>query len=193
MTDDQFESAVAQAIKDGNSAAASAAHSRAEEDSGVTIEPYVPAAPVRQSVEDTQRAPEAAMPKPYVPSGAERPQLQRRIPRAEDMPPVARAQMEQPRGEEPRNARALFRRLASNVGLNLGTEPEPEVSHERVQPQFDDAAARSAIEAASPRPAAPRHHPAEGAVGQLDAHGRAPARQPQKDQLEIPAFLKRHG
>src|SRR5690606_17451716 len=34
MTDDQFESAVAQAIKDGNSAAASAAHARAEEDSG---------------------------------------------------------------------------------------------------------------------------------------------------------------
>src|SRR5690606_3917926 len=44
MTDDQFESAVAQAIRDGNSATAAAAQARAEEDSGVTIEPYVPAA-----------------------------------------------------------------------------------------------------------------------------------------------------
>ncbi|WP_417582674.1 cell division protein FtsZ [Pelagibacterium sp.] len=193
MSDDQFEAAVAQAIKDGNSAAAAAATAaRQAEDSGVTIEPYTPAATVRQPVEEAQRAPEAAMPKPYVPSGAERPQLQRRIPRAEDMPAVARQQMEQPRSEEPRNARALFRRLASNVGLSLGGEAEPQVAGERVQPQFDDAAARSAIEAAPSRPAAPRPQ-AEGAAGQLDAHGRAPARAPQKEQLEIPAFLKRHG
>jgi cell division protein FtsZ len=193
MSDDQFEAAVAQAIKDGNSAAAAAATAaRQTEDSGVTIEPYTPAAPVRQPVEEAQRAPDAAMPKPYVPSGAERPQLQRRIPRGEDMPPVARQQMEQPRSEEPRNARALFRRLASNVGLSLGGEAEPQSHGERMQPQFDDAGARSAIEGAAPRPAAPRPQ-TEGAVGQLDAHGRAPARAPQKEQLEIPAFLKRHG
>lgn len=188
MSDDQFEAAVAHAIKGQPAAAAQAP---AAEDNGVTIEPYVPAAPERQSVEEAPRAPEAAMPRPYVPSGAERPQLQRRIPRAEDLPPVARAQMEQPKAEEPRNARALFRRLASNVGLNLGNEPE--AHQERVPPQFDDAAARSAIEAAAPRAAAPRQHPVEGAAGQLDAHGRAPARAPQKEQLEIPAFLKRHG
>jgi cell division protein FtsZ len=193
MSDDQFEAAVAQAIKDGNSAAAAAATAaRQGEDSGVTIEPYTPTAAVRQPVEEAQRAPDAAMPKPYVPSGAERPQLQRRIPRAEDMPAVARQQMDQPKGEEPRNARALFRRLASNVGLSLGGEAEPQAQGERVQPQFDDAAARSAIEAAPPRPAAPRPQ-ADGAAGQLDAHGRAPARAPQKEQLEIPAFLKRHG
>ncbi|WMT89888.1 cell division protein FtsZ [Pelagibacterium sp. H642] len=189
MSDDQFEAAVAQAIKTGNPAPAA---QQPVEDSGVTIEPYTPAAPVRQPVEETQRAPEAAMPRPYVPSGAERPQLQRRVVRPDDLPPVARAQMEQPRSEEPRNARALFRRLASNVGLNLGGEAEPQAEPERVQPQFDDAAARSAIEAASPRPAAPRPQ-AEGAAGHLDAHGRAPARAPQKEQLEIPAFLKRHG
>ena len=191
MGDDQFEAAVAQAIKTGNSQAAAAAQQQAE-DSGVTIEPYTPAAPVRQPMEETQRAPEAAMPRPYVPSGAERPQLQRRVVRPEDMPAVARAQMEQPRSEEPRNARALFRRLASNVGLNLGGEAENQPEPERMQPQFDDAAARSAIEAASPRPAAPRPQ-TEGAAGHLDAHGRAPARAPQKEQLEIPAFLKRHG
>jgi cell division protein FtsZ len=132
------------------------------------------------------------MPRPYVPSGAERPQLQRRVVRPDDLPPVARAQMEQPRTDEPRNARALFRRLASNVGLNLGGEADAQPEPERVQPQFDDAAARSAIEAAPSRPA-PRQQQPEGAAGHLDAHGRAPARAPQKEQLEIPAFLKRHG
>ncbi|HWJ88423.1 MAG TPA: cell division protein FtsZ [Pelagibacterium sp.] len=193
MDDDQFEAAVAQAIRNGNAATEAAAATYAsDETDGVTIEPYVPAAAVRQSVEENQRAPETAMPKPYVPSGAERPQLQRRIPRAEDLPPVARAQLEPQRTDEPRNARALFRRLASNVGLNLGAEPEPQAD-DRVQPQFDDAAARSAIEAASPRAAAPRPQ-AEGAAGHFDQHGRAaPARAPQKEQLEIPAFLKRHG
>ncbi|WP_332716421.1 cell division protein FtsZ [Pelagibacterium mangrovi] len=191
MGDDQFEAAVAQAIKSNNSAAADAMAQQAP-DNGVTIEPYTPAAHARQAVEETQRAPEAAMPRPYVPSGAERPQLQRRAVRPDDLPPVARAQMEQPRGDEPRNARALFRRLASNVGLNLGGEADTQPEPQRVQPQFDDAAARSAIEAAPSRQA-PRQQQPEGAAGHLDAHGRAPARAPQKEQLEIPAFLKRHG
>ncbi|SDG51468.1 cell division protein FtsZ [Pelagibacterium luteolum] len=188
MSDDQFEAAVASAIKQGHGAPANPS---ARQDDGVTIEPYVPAA-ARQQVEETQRAPEAAMPKPYVPTSAERPQIQRRMPRQEELPNVARQQMvpQQVKGEEPRNARALFRRLASNVGLNIGGEAEPQ--RERVQPEFDDAAARSAIEAAPPRPQAPRA-PVEGATGQLDAQGRAPVRAPQKEQLEIPAFLKRHG
>jgi cell division protein FtsZ len=189
MSDDQFEAAVAQAIQHEKDTKAFSEDR--DEDSGVTIEPYVPSTPVQHVIDDAPRAQDAPAPKPYVPSGAERPALQRRIPRAEDMPAVARQQMEQPRSEEPRNARALFRRLASNVGLNLGADAEPEPDH-RVQPDFDDAAARSAIEAAAPRPAAPRAP--EGTAGQLDAHGRAPSVRPQaKEQLEIPAFLKRHG
>ncbi|WP_196257763.1 cell division protein FtsZ [Pelagibacterium limicola] len=189
MSDDQFEAAVAQAIKSEQDTQAFAADR--DEDAGVTIEPYVPATPAPQHVEEAPRAQDMPAPKPYVPSGAERPVLQRRVPRAEDMPQIARQQMEQPRNEEPRNARALFRRLASNVGLNLGAEAEPAVE-QRVQPDFDDAAARSAIEAAAPRPA-PSRAP-EGAAGQLDAHGRSPSVRPQpKEQLEIPAFLKRHG
>ena len=189
MEDDQFEAAVAQAIRDGHGQPSASAPA---EDSGVTIEPYAPSAPARQPLDEAPRAPEAEMPKPYVPTGAERPQPQRRIPRPEEMPAVARAQMEQPKSEEPRNARALFRRLASNVGLNLGNESEPQP--ERMAPQFDDAAARNAIEAAPARAAAPAPRaPAEGATGQLDSHGRVAARPAAKEQLEIPAFLKRHG
>jgi cell division protein FtsZ len=33
----------------------------------------------------------------------------------------------------------------------------------------------------------------EGARGNLDQHGRQPAPAPQKDSLEIPAFLRKHG
>jgi len=33
----------------------------------------------------------------------------------------------------------------------------------------------------------------EGARGALDPHGRQPAPAPQKDHLEIPAFLRKHG
>ncbi|RDE09177.1 cell division protein FtsZ [Pelagibacterium lacus] len=192
MDDDQFEAAVAQAIHDGHHASAAAAKPVMQDD-GVTIEPYVPSAPVRQPVEETQRAPETAMPKPYVPTSAERPQLQRRMPRQDELPGVVRQQMQPQKVEEPRNARALFRRLASNVGLNLGQDAEPEMQRERIQPEFDDAAARSAIEAAAPARAAAPRPAAEGASGQLDAHGRAAPRPAQKDQLEIPAFLKRHG
>ncbi|WP_404403100.1 cell division protein FtsZ [Pelagibacterium halotolerans] len=188
MSDEQFEAAVASAIREGRAAP----KVQAGEDSGVTIEPYVPSAPAPQPVEEAPRAPEAEAPKPYVPSGAERPALQRRMPRADEMPAVARQQMEQPKAEEPRNARALFRRLASNVGLNLGGDGEHEHEIDRRQSEFDDAAARSAIEAAPSRPAAPRH--TEGASGQADAHGRQnPARPAASEQLEIPAFLRRHG
>ncbi|MCD7060120.1 cell division protein FtsZ [Pelagibacterium xiamenense] len=189
MSDEQFEAAVASAIREGRAAP----KMQAEDDSGVTIEPYVPSAPAPQhAVDETPRAAEAEAPRPYVPSGAERPAPQRRMPRAEEMPNVARRQMEQPKTEEPRNARALFRRLASNVGLNLGGDGEHEHEMDRRQPEFDDAAARSAIEAAPSRPAAPRH--TEGATGQADAHGRQPASRPAaSEQLEIPAFLRRHG
>lgn len=188
MSDEQFEAAVASAIRDGRAAP----KMQADEDSGVTIKPYVPSAPPPQSLEETARAPEAEAPKPYVPSGAERPALQRRMPRAEEMPGVARRQMEPEKAEEPRNARALFRRLASNVGLNLGGDGEQEHEMDRRQPEFDDAAARSAIEAGPSRPVAPRRP--EGAAGQTDAQGRAPAPKPAaSEQLEIPAFLRRHG
>ncbi|WP_127142913.1 cell division protein FtsZ [Pelagibacterium montanilacus] len=193
MTDDQFEAAVAQAIRTEDGAPRQA-QAPVHEDDGVVVEPFVPAANGPQPVEEAHRAREAEMPRPYVPSGAERPVLQRRVPRQEELPQVARTQLAQERHpDEPRNARALFRKLASNVGLNLGHDQEHAPEPRREQPNFDDAAARSAIEASPARAPRPR---TEGAAGQLDAQGRAPqqaVRAPAKEQLEIPAFLKRHG
>ncbi|HUH76185.1 MAG TPA: cell division protein FtsZ, partial [Devosia sp.] len=92
--------------------------------------------------------------------------------------------------EEPRNARALFKRLASNVGLNLG-HSQPVEAPEPMRSSADDAAARSAIEAGGARVA--RSSAVEGARGSLDAHGRQPNSPPPKESLEIPAFLRKHG
>jgi cell division protein FtsZ len=85
----------------------------------------------------------------------------------------------------------LFKRLASNVGLNLG-QPQPAGKDETPYSSADDAAARSAIEAGGARTSrvAPQ---VEGARGNLDAQGRQPAAAPAKDSLEIPAFLRKHG
>ncbi|MFD1251447.1 MULTISPECIES: cell division protein FtsZ [Devosia] len=163
------------------------------EDDGVFVEPYTPAAEIHHEPEEVQMVEEQPIPSVYVPSHAARPEGQRRMPRTEELPAVARrTQDAQERHEaEPRNARALFKRLASNVGLNLGqqaaeTRQEPRTS------TADDAAARSAIEAGGAR--ASRVPPAsEGARGTLDNQGRQPAQPQQKDHLEIPAFLRKHG
>ncbi len=115
------------------------------------------------------------------------------MPRTEELPAVARRTQEaQERHDaEPRNARALFKRLASNVGLNLGAQ-QAEPRAEPRSEMADDAAARSAIEAGVARTS--RVAPAsEGARGQLDNQGRAPAAPAPKEHLEIPAFLRKHG
>src|SRR5690606_19500868 len=133
------------------------------------------------------------IPSVYVPSHAARPDGQRRMPRTEELPIVARRSQEtQERPDsEPRNARALFKRLASNVGLNIG-QPAPDAPFEPPRSVADDAAARSAIEAGGARTA--RVPPAsEGARGALDNQGRGQPAPMQKDHLEIPAFLRKHG
>jgi cell division protein FtsZ len=184
----QVEAAVAEAF-----ATHAPAPSYAQEDDGILVEPYVPAA---ESVAEPEEAPvlqEQPIPSVYVPSHAARPDGQRRMPRTDELPVVARrTQDAQERQDaEPRNARALFKRLASNVGLNLGQQQE-EVRAEPRQAPADDYAARNAIEAggarASRAPAA-----SEGARGQLDAQGRQPAAPAQKEHLEIPSFLRKHG
>jgi cell division protein FtsZ len=165
----------------------------AQEDDGVFVEPYIPAAVALTETDEPTMADDSPVPSVYVPSHAARPEGQRRMPRTEELPIVARrSQEQQERHEaEPRNARALFKRLASNVGLNLG-QPQPAAKDETSYSSADDAAARSAIEAGGAR--ASRVAPAvEGARGNLDAQGRQPAAPPQKDSLEIPAFLRKHG
>lgn len=137
-------------------------------DDGITVEPYIPSAQTG-TLEDTPRLIDAPMPSAYVPSSAERPDGQRRMPRTEELPLVARRPVDPERAEEPRNARALFRKLASNVGLGLRQNSEvarPSAS--------EDHAAQSAIEAGHSRPVA--------RDTEID-----------KEQIEIPAFLRKHG
>ena len=162
------------------------------EDDGVTVEPYIPAAS-HQHFDDHVRVDDIPVPSAYVPSHAVRPDGQRRMPRTEELPAVARRTLDA--GErhetEPRNARALFKRLASNVGLNLRPEQEAE-RDETAYTASDDAAARTAIEAGGARVSRGSGVP-EGAQGALDPHGRPVAQQAPKERLEIPAFLRKHG
>ncbi len=163
------------------------------EDDGITVEPYVPSASHEQ-FDDHIRVDDVPVPSVYVPSHAERPDGQRRMPRTEEMPAVARRSLDgaDRQEAEPRNARALFKRLASNVGRNLRQQQDEEEVRPGLWRGYDAGDARSAIEAGGARVSRGAGAP-EGAQGQLDAQGRAPATQPSKERLEIPAFLRKHG
>lgn len=187
----EFESQVEQAVAEAISYA-EPTYQDYQEDDGITVEPYIPQA-THTHLEEAPRLIEAPIPSAYVPSSAERPDGQRRMPRTEELPAVARRSLnEQEKQEtEPRNARALFKRLASNVGISLKSN-EPTRAEPTVEQSADDAAARSAIEAGGARNARVSGG-AEGARGNLDQHGRAPAQPAQKEHIEIPAFLRKHG
>jgi cell division protein FtsZ len=190
----QIEHQVEQAVAEAFSFDAPAPSYQHQEDDGVFVEPYIPAAPVTHEIEEpTMVHDESPVPSVYVPSSAARPEAQRRMPRTEELPVVARRtqDVQERQDAEPRNARALFKRLASNVGLNLG-QPAVGGRDDTGYPQADDAAARSAIEAGGARTSRVPHA-SEGARGNLDAQGRQPAAAPQKESLEIPAFLRKHG
>jgi cell division protein FtsZ len=158
-------------------------------DDGITVEPYIPGG-AADHLEEPTRLREEPVPSVYVPSHAERPDLQRRMPRTEELPAVARKTLvaEERHDAEPRNARALFKRLASNVGLGLRPQPQPGLD-ETHYTNADDAAARSAIEAGTARNSG-ISTASEGAAGRLDAHGRLI---PAKEHIEIPSFLRKHG
>jgi cell division protein FtsZ len=164
----------------------------AYEHDGVLVEPYVPAAAVEHHDEPVRRR-EPPVPTVHVPQRAERPDGQRRLPRTEELPAVARRSLvaRETQDGEPRNARALFKRLASNVGFSLKPDGAPGREEGELS-AVDDAAARSAIEAGTPRNPQVQP-PSEGAAGQLDQHGRASPQPAQKEHLEIPAFLRKHG
>jgi cell division protein FtsZ len=165
------------------------AFSAYEADDGVTVEPYIPHSRA-DHLEEAAYAPEPPIPSVYVPSRAERPEGQQRMPRTEELPAVARKslQAEERHEPEPRNARALFKRLASNVGLGLRPQHQPSLDETHFSAS-EDAAARSAIEAGQPRNSGISAAP-EGAAGKLDAHGR---QLPHKEHIEIPSFLRKHG
>ena len=184
----QVQAAVAEAISHEQSYGY-----QQEEDDGITVEPYIPATAPQQQLEETPRLIDAPIPSVYVPSSAERPDGQRRMPRTEELPAVARRSLheQEKQVEEPRNARALFKRLASNVGLNLKSN-EPARPAQATEPSADDAAARSAIEAGASRNPRVSGAP-EGARGSLDPHGRQQQATPAKEHIEIPSFLRKHG
>ena len=178
----QVQAAVAEAI----------AHEPAPvyaDDDGVTVEPYIPAA-LHAAYDDHVRIDDAPVPTAYVPSHAARPDGQRRMPRTEELPAVARRSLDAPerREEEPRNARALFKRLASNVGIGLRAPQHPGLDETQYS-TAEDAAARTAIEAGAARNSGTSASH-EGARGLLDQHGR---QLPVKDHIEIPSFLRKHG
>ncbi|MDP2779866.1 cell division protein FtsZ [Devosia sp.] len=191
---EQIEQQVESAVAEAFSFETFTPSASVQDDDGVMVEPYIPAASVApQDDDELTMADDSPVPSAYVPSHAVRPEGQRRMPRTEELPAVARRTQDAAErvDAEPRNARALFKRLASNVGLNLG---QPHVADRQEAPQFaaDDNAARSAIEAGGTRTSRVAA-PAEGAHGGLDAHGRQPSPAPQKESLEIPAFLRKHG
>lgn len=149
---------------------------------------------------------EPATPETFIPQAAERPPVRTpRMPKFEDLPMPAQAEIRQARGEgeeeHPQKTRlSLLQRLA-NVGLGRrDEETEPPI------------AARASGPAMSPLPPLPERKPQRSVAQQmaanepvseyarrpapqgLDAHGRpAPvAAAPQgDDHLDIPAFLRR--
>jgi cell division protein FtsZ len=182
----QVEAAVAEAISSRSMEPSYA------EDDGVIVEPYIPSAS-HEAMEEHVRIDDVPVPSVYVPSHAARPDGQRRMPRTEELPAVARRTLDTTdrQEQEPRNARALFRRLASNVGRNLRQQSDDEPLDEGY-PEADDAAARSAIEAGGARGSRGLQAP-QGAPGQLDQMGRPQPAPAAKERLEIPAFLRKHG
>jgi cell division protein FtsZ len=184
----QFEDDVQQAVAEAITHPV-AAYSGYEVDDGVTVEPYIPQGTI-EHVEESPYVPEAPVPSVYVPSHAERPEGRTRMPRTEELPAVARKSLvaEERHETEPRNARALFKRLASNVGLGLRPS-QSSGAEETAHLSSQDAAARSAIEAGQPRNLG-ASAASQGAAGHLDAHGR---QAPHKEHIEIPSFLRKHG
>jgi len=104
-----------------------------------------------------------------------------------------------PAAEEDRGPLSLLRRLAS-VGLGRREdemEAAPAPQPQRQQPRAEARPAAPAQNEYQKRPPQPRAPQNEGLYrprqGDLDLHGRQPARETRgaDDELEIPAFLRR--
>ncbi len=191
----QLEAAMAQAVT---------AHTKStpDMDAGeVSVEPYMASADYAAQDEPVPVA-ERPVPRAYVPQKAARPEGPRRMPRTDELPAIAR-KASMAAEEKPASGmnapRALFKRLASNVGLNLGKEEiaqnhshsEPSNAVTSTSPTADDLDARNAIEAPQSRTRSSMQP--EGATGSLDKTGRSRGEPASSDHLEIPAFLRKHG
>jgi cell division protein FtsZ len=187
----------------------------------VTIRAAAPKpAVMEQSVAEERYEDEHAHESPYIPPHAERaPQRAPRMPRIEDLPMPAQAQIRANHHAETATAApdkkrmTLLQRLASGLGRMHEDEPQhhghqahaaqpqlqaPQTYQQPQAYQQPQPAPQPQHRAPAPasdfarRPQPPMHRPAQG---QLDPHGRAPAPQHPRgledDQLEIPAFLRR--
>ncbi len=168
----------------------------------VSVEPYVASADYSSADSEMEPVAERPVPRAYVPQNAARPEGARRMPRTDELPAIAqKAAMEaKKKPASGLNApRALLKRLASNVGLNLSREEAPvdrnatqaPSSAASANPPADDLDARNAIEAPRSRPHAPVQ--TQGAAGSLDKTGRKTGDANASEHLEIPAFLRKHG
>jgi cell division protein FtsZ len=118
---------------------------------------------------------------------------QTRMPRIEDFPVVAQAQLRsaqapaQPVVSQEAKRMTLLQRLAA---VGLGRREEQDLPHVTAPIASQEPVAALPIEAPR-RPVV--QAPPRAAQGQLDSHGRVQARTIEDDQLEIPAFLRRQG
>jgi cell division protein FtsZ len=211
----QRQAAAAHAAQQSRQAATA---SRPSGDPSVRIGPFRPdpsLLPARHVEVDAEhvRANEAGRPSAadrFIPPAAERPEeIQPRMPRVEDFPPVAQRQMRAqkipaPQHEEERRPRGLLARIASGLSRRDEEEPpvprvsptrtnmdvEPRVVAAQIQPQMPPQSGTAAefIRQAQPR----RMGDSAMAAGSLDSRGRSiPADTGREDHLEIPAFLRR--
>jgi cell division protein FtsZ len=118
---------------------------------------------------------------------------QTRMPRIEDFPVVAQAQLRnaqtpaQPVVSQEAKRMTLLQRLAA---VGLGRREEQDLPHVTAPVAPQEPVAALPTEAPR-RPVV--QAPPRAAQGQLDSHGRLQARTIEDDQLEIPAFLRRQG
>ena len=190
--EDQVEAAISQAIRVTQKAAG-----LPEEDDGVVVEPFTPVAEALHEfdTEPARREPDA--PRVHIPADPLRPNGQRRMPRTEEFPPITREAYATHSPEQPRNARALFKRLASNVGIRVGDDESVEAQarepHLEESRTVDDSAARAAIEAGGRTGMPSGRLGSAGASGEYDDQGRPIPPKVNKDHLEIPSFLRKQG
>ncbi len=178
----QLEAAMADAVFERTNIV-----TEAMDDNEVSVEPYTPVSDYSSELGATETTEEPMVPSAYVPQNPARPEAASRIPRMDEMPAVAQkaiSDAQKPASSKPMNApRALLKRLASNVGINLRSGSEESGS--------DDLDARNAIE--TPTSARRTEGAPDGAAGNLDAHGRGQASAKSSEHIEIPSFLRKHG
>ncbi len=183
----------------------------------VTIRPIAPKPSlfIEPVIDESHLMPPQAQPaseKPFIPPQPERPVVrQPRMPRIEDLPLPAQAQLQAAQAGEahPEKRRmSLLERIAS---VGLGRKQEEEAPAAQQQPRMTERPAAPPMPKAPPMPQAHRAPESRGtdAVSEyakrpvpqrpapqgLDPHGRpAPVQQhSMDDELEIPAFLRRQG